>query len=273
MLRLETATGYYLMTHPDHARLAAHFAGHWGNDQFVAPLPRTSVLHAVRGHDDGWADRDAEPTVTRQGRPAAFSSELVGAYTTFDETDLPAYLAVRERAVEIVEAVDAYAALLVSMHTYNLLTERANRSTIVAAQLPLLDEFLDRQRARQLRLLEEVRSDPQYTAEEACDKEVLNNFRLLQATDQLSLLCCVAYARPATCLHPLPTQDGAEALIAVTPAGAGKFRVEPWPFDQAEIKTCVSAKHVEGHTFASSDELAEKYQAAAVVELDVLLTP
>ena len=36
MLRLETETGYWLVTHPDHARLAGAFAERWGNDQIPA---------------------------------------------------------------------------------------------------------------------------------------------------------------------------------------------------------------------------------------------
>jgi hypothetical protein len=272
MLRLETETGYYLITHPDHARLAALFAGHWGNAQFTPPRPRTSVLHGIRVHDDGWAVRDASPSTTREGKPSAFSSELVGAYSAFEEIDLEAYLAVREEAVELVEAIDPYAALLVSMHTYNLLTARADRSTIVPAQLPLLDAFLDRQRARQMRLLEVVRNDPEYTAEEVSDKAVLNNFRLLQATDNLSLLSCVAHRKAATCLHPLPTEDGGESRIAVIPVGERQFRLAPWPFDQPEIRTCVKARHVKGRRFVSSEELAERYHRAAVQELDVVLT-
>jgi hypothetical protein len=272
MLRLETETGFFLITHPDHAHLAALFAGHWGNDQFTPPHPRTSVLHGIRVHDDGWAARDASPSITRQGRPSAFSTELVGAYSAFEEIDLADYLAVREQAVGLVEAIDPYAALLVSMHTYNLLTERADRGTIAPTQLPLLDAFLDRQRARQVRLLETVRSDPEYTAEDTADKAVLNNFRLLQATDNLSLLSCIAHRRAATCLHPLPTQDGGESRIAIVPTGEREFRLAPWPFDQPEIKTCVQARHVEGHLFASAKELSEKYHAAPVVELDVRLT-
>jgi hypothetical protein len=271
MLRLETPTGYYLITHPAHAHLAAHFAGHWGNNLFLLPTPRTSVLHAIRVHDDGWLARDASPTITRAGKPSAFSTELVGAYSAFEEIDLPAYLAVREQAVELVEAVDPYSALLVSMHTYNLLTERADRTTIAPADLPLLDTFLDRQRSRQLRLLELVRNDPEFTAKEVCDEAILNNFRLLQATDNLSLLSCVAFNKPSTCLHPLPTQEG-ERTIEVHPVAPHEFRLTPWPFDQPEIKTCVTARHVEGHTFPTSEALAEAYAQARPQELDIHLT-
>src|ERR1700683_108897 len=145
MLRLETETGWWLVTHPDHARLAGAFAERWGNERFLAPEPRGNVLKGIPRHDDGWATRDQQPQTTRQGKPSAFSVELVGKYSAFEEIDLSDYLAVRERAVRLVAEADAYAALLVSQHTYNLLTARADRTTIEPEQLPLLDTFLARQ--------------------------------------------------------------------------------------------------------------------------------
>src|SRR5580692_6210199 len=145
MLRLESETGWWLVTHVDHAQLAGAFAAQWGNDLFVAPEPRTRVLRGIATHDNGWAARDQQPQITRQGKPSAFSVELVGKYSAFEEIDLADYLAVRDRAVRMVADRDPYAALLVSMHTYNLLTARADRSTIQPQQLPVLDAFLTRQ--------------------------------------------------------------------------------------------------------------------------------
>src|ERR1700722_17704255 len=159
MLRLETDTGWWLVTHPDHAHLAGAFAERWGNEQFLPPEPRVNVLKGITRHDDGWAARDAAPQITRQGKPSAFSVELVGKYSAFEEIDLADYLAVRECAVRMVAEEDAYAALLVSMHTYNLLTARADRSTIEAQQLPLLDAFLGRQLAFQDELKSRIAAD------------------------------------------------------------------------------------------------------------------
>src|ERR1700684_448710 len=159
MLRLETETGWVLITHPDHARLAGAFAERWGNDRFLAPKPRAHVLKGISCHDDGWAARDAAPQITRQGKPSAFSSELVGKYSAFEEIDLADYLAVRDRAVRLIASEDAYAAVLVSMHTYNLLTEHADRSTIAAAQLPLLDRFLEQQKEFQRALRDQIEAD------------------------------------------------------------------------------------------------------------------
>ena len=104
MLRLESETGWWLVTHVDHAHLAGAFAEKWGNDLFLAPEPREQVLRGVTVHDDGWAARDQQPQITRQGKPSAFSVELVGKYSAFEEIDLADYLAVRERAVRMVAA-------------------------------------------------------------------------------------------------------------------------------------------------------------------------
>src|SRR6202790_2574297 len=130
MLRLETETGWWLVTHPDHARLAGALGAGWGNGRFLPPAPREHVLRGIARHDDGWTARDASPQITRQGKPSAFSIELVAKYSGFEEIDLADYLAVRDSAVRLIAAEDAYAAILISMHTYNLLTEHADRSTI-----------------------------------------------------------------------------------------------------------------------------------------------
>src|SRR5882762_636793 len=156
MLRMKSETGWWLITHPDHARLAGAFAEAWGNTQFRRPEPRARVLYGIASHDDGWAARDAHPSITREGKPSAFSTELVGKYSAFEEIDLADYLVVRERAVRIIAEQDPYAGLLIAMHTYNLLTAHADRSTIASEQLPLLDAFLENQRAYQQQLIARI---------------------------------------------------------------------------------------------------------------------
>lgn len=268
MLRLETRDGWWLITHPDHARLAGAFARHWGNAEFARPEPRQSVLHAIDVHDDGWAARDTNPSVTSEGKPAAFSHELVGKYSAFEEIDLADYLAVRESAVEKVEAQDTYAALLVSMHTVNLLTQRADRSTIRPEQLPLLDSFLVRQESRQTRLRNDLRSGGRFAAEDVTDSCVDRNFKLLQAMDNLSLLSCVAFMGAASLLHRFRITDGVETVIAVHPQAIRSFRLAPYPFDKAEVYVEVPARFVAGRTFRGH-ELAEKFALAEVTMLPV----
>src|ERR1019366_10356304 len=117
-------------------------------------------LHGIHVHDDGWAVRDATPSITRQGKPSAFSTELVGKYSAFEEIDLADYLAVRDRAVRLIASEDPYAAALISMHTYSLLHDHADRSTVAPAQLPLLDEFLAGQKALQDSLRKQIAANP-----------------------------------------------------------------------------------------------------------------
>jgi hypothetical protein len=271
MLRMESESGWWLITHPDHARLAGAFAAAWGNAQFRRPEPRRRVLLGIATHDDGWAARDAHPAITRDGKPSAFSTELVGKYSAFEEIDLEEYLAVRDRAVRIIAEKDPYAGLLISMHTYNLLTEHADRSTIAADGLSLLDAFLDRQRAYQAQLRGEITADNSLGAEEKSEQTILEHFRLLQACDNLSLLTCVAFDKPAHLLHPLPLNDGLTSEVEVHPIAPRHFRLAPWPFRERELTFEFRARHVAGKRFTLSNELESAFSAAPMQAMTVLL--
>jgi hypothetical protein len=272
MLRLESETGWWLVTHVDHARLAGAFATQWGNDRFRAPEPRARVLRGVNCHDDGWASRDQQPQITRQGKPSAFSVELVGKYSAFEEIDLVDYLAVRDRAVRLVAEEDPYAALLVSMHTYNLLSARADRSTIQPDQIPLLDTFLERQLQFQQDLKACLTADKRLSADEKSSQRIEEHFHLLQACDNLSLLSCVDYGKPADLLHPLPLNDGGETRIAVTSLGERNFRLAPYPMASSPLKFDLPARHVEGKSFSHAEELQKEFDAAERVNLPVTIT-
>ena len=272
MLRMETDTGWWLITHPDHARLAGKFAAAWGNAQFRKPEPRARVLKGIACHDDGWSIRDAHPTITRQGKPSAFSTELVGKYSAFEEIDIADYLAVRDRAVRIIAEEDPYAGLLISMHTYNLLTAHADRSTIAPEGLILLDAFLVRLRKYQEELRASISKDDSLTEAERSDDRITEHFRLLQACDNLSLLTCVGFAAPATLLHPLPLNDGTTTEVQVLPIGERHFQLSPWPFAQSKMNFAFPARHVAGRLFSDSRSLEAAYQSAPVETLTVILS-
>jgi hypothetical protein len=272
MLRMQSETGWWLITHPDHARLAGAFATAWGNESFRRPEPRDRVLFGIATHDDGWAARDAHPSVTRQGKPSAFSAELVGKYSAFEEIDIADYLAVRERAVRIIAEKDPYSALLIAMHTYNLLSEHADRTTIAPERWALLDDFLARQQRYQSELMTTIAADETLTPEQKGEQTIRDHFRLLQACDNLSLLTCVAFDRPADLLHPLPLNDGGSAEVEVLPLGPRYFRLAPWPFAATKLTFQFPARHVTGDTFASSACLDQGFHAASVEQLTVKLT-
>jgi hypothetical protein len=272
MLRLETETGWWLVKHPDHARLAGAFAERWGNDLFLPPEPREHVLRGIARHDDGWAARDAAPQITRQGKPSAFSTELVGKYSGFEEIDLPDYLAVRDRAVREIGAEDPYAALLISMHTYSLLNDHADRSTIAPAQLPLLDEFLEGQKELQDSLRKQIASNPKLKPEHKSENIIMDHFRLLQANDYLSLLTCVDFQKPVNLLHALPTRDGKHVPIQARAIATRHFVLDPYPFAEASLTFQFPARQVKGKLFSSAKELQEALQAAPVETLSVTVS-
>jgi hypothetical protein len=272
MLRTESETGYWLIRHPDHAHLAGEFAAAWGNEEFRRPEPRQRVLDGISKHDDGWAIRDANPLITRTGKPSAFSIELVGKYAAFEEIDIEDYLAVRDRAVRIIAKEDPYAGLLISMHTYNLLTEHSDRSTIAPEGLASLDAFLEQQGELQQELRKAIAADERLSPNEKSEETIVEHFRLLQACDNLSLMTCVAFANPGTLLHPLPRNNGSSSEVFVTPLGPRHFRLVPWPFAETERRFSFPARHVKGKKFRSSIELQAQCASAAEEYLTVTLS-
>ncbi len=269
MLRLYENGGWWLVTHPDHAELAGRFAEQWGNAEFTPPEPRAEVLAGIFRHDDGWKARDNAPLISRAGLPAAFSRELVGKYSAFEEIDLDAYLTVRRRAVAEIAQVNPYAGVLVSLHTHDLLSTRADRATIAPADLPKLDAFLEEQRALQTELRARIDAEATLPAEQRDDAAFLDHFRLLQACDNLSLLACTDYPGAATLLHPLPTRSGVYRTIGVERVGERSFRLSPSPFPAGETEFGVPARFVPGERFASDAELGELFHAAPVRELPI----
>ena len=162
--------------------------------------------------------------------------------------------------------------LLVSMHTYNLLTARADRTTIQTEQLPLLDAFLARQLEFQQELRARMAADKQLAPEEIAPSRIENHFRLLQACDNLSLLSCVDYPQPGDLLHALPLSEGGESRITVERLGERHFRLAPYPFAESSLVFHLPARHVEGEHFHHAEELQEKFAAAAPEHLPVTIT-
>ena len=271
MIRLATSDGWWLITHPDHAHLAGEFAAAWGNVLFAVPEPRSHVLRGIYRHDNGWLKRDAAPAITLEGKPVAFSTELVGTYAAFEEIDLADYLAVRREAVLAMAEEDPFAAILISMHTHNLLSERADRSTIRPEQLPLLDGFLVEQLDLQGKLRKHLLDTAEFLPRQL-DQVLTENFRLLQATDNLSLLSCVDFEKPATLLHPLRTERGDAQQVTVQRKAERSFRLSPYPLREPEMRFVLRARFVRVRRFTSSTELADRLAAAPMQTLEVTIS-
>lgn len=268
MLRIEEAAHWLLVTHRDHARLAGEFAEVWGNDEFDFPQPRDDVLVAVSRHDDAWQERDAQPRVTRDGRPAAFSTELVGRYTAFEDIDLADYLRVRGQATEAVAADNPLAAILVSMHTLNLLTEQADLRTLSAEDLERHRQFVALQRSRQKQLMTSVSAVSRQTAtlfSAHCEQA----FRFLQACDSLSLAACVRYPRPIDLRHRHPLRDGTSTVLRCAPLGDDVYQVYPYPFASDELSFRVPFRRVPKKVYGTDANLRAAHAQAELEWLPI----
>jgi hypothetical protein len=268
MLRIETDTGWILVEHPEHARLAGKFAEHWGNSEFAAPEPRADILTAVARHDDAWSRRDAEPFLTPQGRPSAFSRELVGKYSAFEEIDLADYLAVRERAADIVAADNPYAAIVISMHTVDLVTEQADLTRLSEPDRALHRAFVERQLHLQRKMVAALARNPAY-AEAVEAGRLFRAFEFLQACDSLSLTVCVRYPAPIPLRHRHPRRAGMPAELQCLPLGGDAYRVAPYPFDEDELSFALPCRIIEGSVFRDQATFRSAYASAPGTTLEI----
>lgn len=270
MIRLEDGEDWLLLGHADHAALAGEFARHWKNRLFRPPEPFAHVLDAVARHDDGWRAIDALPSLTPEGRPSAFSRDLVGTYDAFEEIDLAAYLKVRAEATETAARRDPYAAVLISMHTVNLLTEQADPSALTGREAAVHERFVAGQEARQRELVEGMKAGdwPGEWLEAECFRR---GFEFLQACDSLSLFVGVDYDRPGTLRHAQPTREGARTEIRFSPLGDGSFALDPYPFDEPELTFAVPYRRVPGSATHDEETFREAYREATPFERTVLL--
>jgi Protein of unknown function (DUF3891) len=267
MIRIQESAGWLLIEHRDHARLAGDFARRWGNAEFAPPEPRDAILDAVYRHDDAWVERDSAPSLTRAGLPAAFSRELVGTYSAFEEIDLADYLRVRGRATEAVAADHPFAAIIVSMHTVNLLTDQADLSQLSPADRTLHTTFIAGQHRRQAELTTIVRE-----ANPALTSAVLQRaFEFLQVCDNLSLLACARYPEPRDLRHRHPRRDGTLATLRCTPLGADTYRLAPFPFDADHASFVFPYRRLPLNGFTTQDEFRACYAAVPVEQLSVLI--
>lgn len=277
MIRTATQHGWWLVTHSDHARLAAAIAREWGNATFRRPEPRTSLLSAIQRHEDAMHLLDQTPEIAPDGQPLAFSREMLGEKILLHPADLDHRLALRAQAVHLVAADDPYAALLLAMQTEDDLTRLADRAALAPQQNALLDRFLDQEIRFRDQLLLEIEEDPFLAARDKTAGRIAENFALLHAWDRLSMLLCLSLNgpisdQPIDLLPALPQTSGGTAAIRVEPLGPRHFRLNPWPLAQPELRSELAARQVIGRQFSSRETLAEACNAAAEEKFVLRLT-
>lgn len=268
MIRIEEDRDWLLLEHAAHAALAGEFARHWKNESFAPPEPFAHILDACARHDDSWQDRDADPLLTPEGNPSAFSRELVGTYDAFEEIDLAEYLGVRGQATETAAARDPYAAILISMHTVNLLTEQADLSGLSPDDATLHRDFIDGQKRRQEELRGSLVGRPGF--EELLAEDVLSRgFRFLQACDSFSLFVGVDFPEDGELRHAHLRRDGSQTAIRFRPQGNRHYVLDPYPLDEPRISFAVPYRRVAKAATSSLATFRQAYAEAPVEPITI----
>jgi hypothetical protein len=278
MIVAETATHYQFVTQPDHATLAGQFADHWGNDAFESLDPRSAMHLAAYHHDLGWSRYDRRPRLDEAGAPIDFRDVPAGAWT-----------ALYESGIDDVVAMNAYAGLLVSLHGAGLRRKRYGLSPSWPETPPEFRAFVEREEDRQRTLVETLRDtgDRVSRSDEAAlqalhesggppdrDSRLWHNYKLLQAWDALSLGFCVTTSPPGIPeLDAVSTAlDDEDATLTVSRRSAGRFAIDPYPFDVDPLAVSVPFRTVAKDAFETEAGALRAYFDATRETLDLTLT-
>jgi len=220
LLVREEAGGFLVIGQASHAWLSGQLARAW------SPQPSEEVCLAAEQHDVGMAEWDLAPRLHPDGRPVAFT-----------EMELDEHLALWSAAPDKLLTQSAYAALLVSMHGCALYERRGSIDAVRA--------YLDRERARQERLIAALGADPQ---------EVARDQRLVAAWDAMSLALCLGW----------DDYEVDHVDVTLSQLGEARFRAAPWPFAADRLVV-----RCEGRRLAEGTALAD----AALERLEFALVP
>jgi hypothetical protein len=242
-----------LIGQTEHSKLVGQFGAHWGNAQFEAPRPFTSVARAATFHDFGWLRYETDPQFDeRTGSTPAFRDVA----TTVEK------LAEYRWCFDWLLAHDAYAGHLVSMHRTGLWRGRYDAILHPAhplrQQSPDVEAFVTEQEVLRAQEIVERGWDV---------AEMRTNFRLLQVWDLLGLYFTCGEPYPEH-IEPVPSSyaDGERvgATLTLTPLDARRVRVTPYPFGQPELHVQFTSKRLPMQTYASAQALTTAYFQAPV---------
>jgi hypothetical protein len=195
----EKPDSFVLVEQHEHALVSGEFARRW----VEGPSPLGPTLYAVENHDVAWRGPDREVLWNEEaGRPYSFLDYPLGPK-----------LSAQRRGIDLVEAHDAYAACLCSMHYSRFL---------LASENPAEVEFREWEEGRQRRLRGGIAEGDLGNLE--------RNFRFLRLCDGLSLFLFLY--EPGRTGYPPPTPGGFEldgTRYELSWQNGRSVRLEPFP--------------------------------------------
>jgi hypothetical protein len=253
----------------DHSRVAGQLAANWGGPHFAPVAPYESIVLAAQEHDTGWWEWEMKPTLNRHKRPLDYigSASYLG----------PIWLDFYRRVVDRVTAEDPYAGYIVSMHGDGLLTSGMGLIPSLPDQSgdPLVDAFIDEQKAFRAKLLPNLRKDPGI-APFATDDEIWTNYKYMEVFDQFAQFVCNRYpfnstlrkTGPSPTLSdlPIPTRRGEpDTTLLIDVRTETTAVVTPYPFEIDPLVIAFVGRILPAREYADRHEFLKDFYTAEPV--------
>jgi len=211
----------------EHTALCGQFARAFGNDTFEPLAPLDPMVYVISHHDAGWIEFDHDPvTDPKTGLP-------------YNLIETPArYITVTSRlSPDFNERQGPFCGLISSMHSRGLYNGRYGLSNHVLikqfpeTERPLAERMLDGELARQKRLKEDVRKDPEL-AERLDEKKLFQNYKQLQFIDTLALYFNRVHPseRGTQTFEHVPLNAEEDITVTIQPQARGVYALAPFPF-------------------------------------------
>ena len=241
---------WLLIAQMEHARQSAWLAekclGRFAEELELPPAAREKVwnelLSAIAKHDDGWADWDRAPALDDQDRPM-----------TFTQLPVEESLAIWDGSVHSAEQTGPLAAWLVASHFSAILIASENHAES-AAGLAWLDQT---SRRRQAWFAAWHEQQPEHHTAKLAGEAL----KWIQLFDILSLWPAMSYPQieEEDYVVPEPFQIPTDWVlvreIAPLAENPNTMRLDPWPFQPAELNLTAQALLVPAATYANPVDL------------------
>jgi hypothetical protein len=219
----------FLITQPDHARLAETIMAAWRLDRFPSPTRRDTILLATGAHDDGWIEEDGRPTID----PAS------GTILDFRAMRDHSRQAIWPRAVARLSSTP-YAAALVAQHAIQVYDSMRDRDD----WQPFFTQ------------MERLRDEKLAGAAPLTLDALMADYFFVRMGDLLSLTFCNGWTDPGGLGGHRFTLKGSELTVTGD------------PFRGADVPLTVNARRLPNRRFVTREDAAAAFGAAPHVLLN-----
>jgi hypothetical protein len=265
-----------LILQVDHSKVTGWFAAHWGNDTFARPSPYAAMVLAAQEHDTGWWDWEIKPQVNAEGLPPDYIGSIkhLGGKVWLD---------FYRHGIERLAEQDLYSGLIVSLHSDGLLTQGRGLLPYMPDYkvYPEVQEFLREQESYRDRLMQQLKSAPEYR-DHLSDEQIWTNFKLMEVYDQMGQFVCNRYPfnstqrknGPSNTMSnvPTPTMAGKDdTILTFNVMDESRATVTPYPFDIDPLPVSFQARLLPKQRYANQIDFLKEYYGAERIMINYSL--